>query len=78
MITVTEHVYKDDGTIEHSSKKEWRLKSRFLNQLKKIPGISSYTISELHLKNEAAFEIDGVKRKIDIQPRIELGAVRDE
>lgn len=73
MITVNETVFKDDGTVEYETSREWKLKFRFLNEFKKIKGVSSWVIADLSEKNEAIFEIDGVKRKITIDPHIYLG-----
>lgn len=73
MITVTETVFKDDGTVEHTSSKNWSLKFRFLNEFKKLKGVSSFVVSDLSKSNTATFTIDGVKRKIDIDSQLYLG-----
>lgn len=77
MITVTEKVWNGDA-VEYETKKEWQLKSRFINALKKLPGVSSHAICDLAKNNHVEFEIDGIKRTIDIQPHVELGIVKND
>jgi hypothetical protein len=74
MIEVTETVFNDEGAVEHTTKQEWALKSRFLNQFAKLPGVTGLVTYALQKHNTAEFEINGVRRKIEIQPKVELVA----
>lgn len=71
MIEVTEQVF-ENGELIHTSKKEWGIKSRFINEFKKLSGVSSYVAAELNRNNRVEIEQDGLKRVIEIQPRIEI------
>lgn len=73
MIVVKETVFKEDGSVEYETEKQWSLKFRFLNAFKKISGVSSHVISDLSKSNESEFVIDGVKRKISITPQLYTG-----
>jgi hypothetical protein len=73
VIVVTEQVFKDDGTLEHTSEKQWSLKFRFLNELRKLKGMPAQVIADLSKGNVSMFVIDGVTRKIEITPQLYLG-----
>lgn len=77
MFKVTETVFEDDKVV-HQSEQDWKLKSKFINDFKKIPGISSHVACDLAKNNRVEFEAGGLKRIIEIKPQIELGAAAND
>ncbi len=73
MIKVIETVY-NEGEEPKVIEQEWKLKSAFINQLKALPQVSNFVICDLQKTNTCEFMIDGVRRTIQIEPKIYLGA----
>lgn len=72
MITVTERVFEHDKLI-HESKQEWPLKSRFLNEFRKLPDVTGFVIYDLQRSNKATLEMNnGIRREIEIAPKIAM------
>lgn len=77
MYLVKETVFEGDKEI-HKSEQKWNLKSQFLNQFKKLAGVSSWSVYELQKQNKTTIEKDGLRRVIEIEPKIILSVVKDE
>jgi hypothetical protein len=72
MFIVTEKVFENDKLI-HESEQKWDLKSQFINRFKKLAGVSSHSVCDLNKNNRVELELDGLKRVIEITPKIDLG-----